>query len=279
MNELLKGVYDLHVHTAPDVVPRKCSDIELAARMQAAGMAGGAIKSHYLDTAGRAAVLREMFPGLNIAGGITLNRSAGGNNPYAAEKSAQAGGRMLWFATLEARAYQRFRQKNNPSIDYSQYLTVLDENDRLLPAVLDVLDVAAQYHLAVGTGHLSAFEGMILVREGQRRGCRMVLTHCDNPANYYTIEQQAEAARLGATVEHSYLTTLWGRTSAQEIADMVRAAGCENVILTTDFGQAGSPYFDEGMEMSVRTMQEQGFSDEEIDQMVRKNPARLIMAN
>ncbi|MBR4165008.1 MAG: amidohydrolase, partial [Lachnospiraceae bacterium] len=150
---------------------------------------------------------------------------------------------------------------------------------RLLPEVLDVLDVAAKYRLAVGTGHLGAEEGMPLVREGLRRGCRMVLTHCDNPANFYSAEQQAEAARLGAVVEHSFLTTLWNRTPAETIAAMVRAAGCENVILTTDFGQPASPFFDEGMDMSVRAMEEQGFSQNEIDLMVRKNPARLIAAD
>ena len=37
---------------------------------------------------------------------MTLNRSVGGVNPDAVERSAQAGGRMIWFPTLEARAYQ-----------------------------------------------------------------------------------------------------------------------------------------------------------------------------
>ena len=69
MNELLKGTYDLHVHTSPDVAPRKCSDIQLAERMRAAGMAGGAIKSHYLDTAGRAGILRELYPEADGEGG------------------------------------------------------------------------------------------------------------------------------------------------------------------------------------------------------------------
>lgn len=81
MKELLRGVYDLHVHTAPDVSPRKCDDLELARRLEKTGMAGCAIKSHFADTAGRAAVLRSLFPKLDIVGGITLNRSVGGINP------------------------------------------------------------------------------------------------------------------------------------------------------------------------------------------------------
>ena len=242
----------------------------------AAGMAGGAIKSHYLDTAGRAGILRELYPELTIVGGIVLNRSVGGINSAAAERSAQAGGRMLWFPTMDALSYQRYHHRNDPGADLSSYLTVLDENDRLLPEVLDVLDVAAAYHLATGTGHLGAHEGMILVQEGLRRGCRMVLTHCDNPANFYTVEQQVEAVRWGAMIEHSYLTTLWGRTPIEEIARMIRATGCENVFLTTDYGQPKSPYTDEGMLQYAQDLLGQGFTEEDLDRMMRRNPARLI---
>ena len=45
---------------------------------------------------------------LNL-GGITLNRSVGGINPQAAERTAQMGEKMLWFPTLEARSYQQLR--------------------------------------------------------------------------------------------------------------------------------------------------------------------------
>lgn len=276
MDGFLKGVYDLHVHTSPDVGPRKCSDIELARRWKASGMAGGAIKNHFLDTAGRAGLLRELFPDLNVVGGIVLNRSVGGFNPYAVEKSAQTGGRMLWFPTMDSRCYKCFNGKNASSEDLAEYLTVIDENSRLLPSVLDVLDVAAQYKLAVGTGHLGPIEGMILVREGLRRGCRMVLTHCDSPANFYSEEQQKEAASLGAVIEHSMLTTLWGRTSIEAIASMIRATGAENVILTTDYGQTASPYSDEGMLEYARLLLEQGISEDALNRMMRINPARLI---
>ncbi len=277
MSELLQGVYDLHMHTSPDVVARKCSDVELAARWRAAGMAGGAIKSHYLDTAGRAKVLTELYPELDIAGGITLNRSVGGNNPWAVERSAQAGARMMWFATLEARAWQAFQHRNDPvPADLSGYLTVTDENGRLLPEVLDVLDAAAKYRLTVGTGHVGAKEGLELVREGVRRGLTMVLTHCDNPADCYTKEEQIEAARMGAVIEHSFFTTFYNRTPIGQIADEIRGEGVENVILTTDFGQLQSPYSDEGIELYMRRLMEQGFSYEELLIMVRDNPRRLI---
>ena len=36
--ELIKGAYDLHVHSAPDVLPRKMNDIEMAKRIPESGM-------------------------------------------------------------------------------------------------------------------------------------------------------------------------------------------------------------------------------------------------
>ena len=40
MKELIQGAYDLHVHSAPDVMPRKMDDLEMAQRIVASGMAG-----------------------------------------------------------------------------------------------------------------------------------------------------------------------------------------------------------------------------------------------
>jgi len=149
MRELLNGVYDLHIHTSPDVVPRKYSDLELARRLAERGMAGCAIKCHYFDTAARAGLLMAQFPQLDVAGGVTLNRSVGGLNPDAVERSAQAGGRMVWFPTLEAQSYQRYQHRNDPEAGLSRFLTVCDEEGKLLPQALEVLDIAARHHMVV----------------------------------------------------------------------------------------------------------------------------------
>jgi len=276
MNDLLRGAYDLHIHTAPDVVPRKCTDLEAARRMLAAGMGGGAIKCHYLDTAARAALLREQFPQLNIVGGVVLNRSVGGLNPCAVERTAQAGGKLLWFPALESREYQRFQQRSDPTSDLSSYIPVCDESGCLLPAALDILDAAAQYQMVVCTGHIGPSEGMALVREGQRKGCTIVLTHADNPADQYSTAQQIEAVRLGAVVEHSFFTTYYGRTPIEEIERQIRVVGCENVILTTDFGQPKSPFFDEGMAQYAHLLLENGFTPDELRQIMCQNPRRTL---
>lgn len=154
MEDILKGAYDMHIHTSPDVSPRKSTDIEIAEEWKTAGMKGGVVKCHFADTTGRAAILSALYPDLKIYGGLVLNRQAGGINPDAVERMAQAGGKYVWFPTMDSLAYRKFHFRNDPSADLSPYLSVMGEDGKLLPAVYDVLDIAAKYDLVVGTGHI-----------------------------------------------------------------------------------------------------------------------------
>lgn len=59
MEKILYGAYDLHIHSGPDVVARKCNDFQIAKRSFESGMAGIAIKCHYAETAARASILQK----------------------------------------------------------------------------------------------------------------------------------------------------------------------------------------------------------------------------
>ena len=61
MKNFIEGAYDLHVHSAPDVLPRRMDDLEMAQRIMDAGMAGYAIKSHYFCTSERAELIRKAW--------------------------------------------------------------------------------------------------------------------------------------------------------------------------------------------------------------------------
>ena len=69
MEDILKGAYDMHIHTSPDVSPRKSTDLEIAEEWKTAGMKGGVVKCHFADTTGRAAILSALYPDLKIYGG------------------------------------------------------------------------------------------------------------------------------------------------------------------------------------------------------------------
>lgn len=273
MREVLSGAYDMHIHTSPDVVKRKCSDIELAKRLIAAGMKGCCIKNHYFETATRAKLLQEQFPQLRVFGGVTLNRSVGGINPDVVERIAQAGGQIVWFPTMDARAYKKLTNKNS-EVDFSIYLTVA-EDGKLKKEVIEVLEVAAAHHMIVGTGHLGTEEGMLLVRTGIQLGCKILLTHANSPLTHYSIDQQREAVHLGALVEYSLFPIYHKGVSVALCAEQIRTIGCENVILSTDFGQINSPYADEGIEIFAKALLKEGITEEELHMMLCKGPDLL----
>lgn len=55
---ILDGVIDLHVHTAPDVIRRTCNDLELTDAAVRAGARAIVIKGHHCGTVARVAVQR-----------------------------------------------------------------------------------------------------------------------------------------------------------------------------------------------------------------------------
>ncbi|MER3420041.1 MAG: cytosolic protein, partial [Chloroflexota bacterium] len=99
---LLRGAFDMHVHSAPDVLSRKFNDVELARRTIAAGMAGFVLKSHYICTADRATLIRTLFPEVQAFGGLTLNNSVGGLNPIAVDIAGRLGNKVVWLPTVDS---------------------------------------------------------------------------------------------------------------------------------------------------------------------------------
>lgn len=276
MESPLKGALEMHVHTSPDVTPRRCSDIELAKRLYAAGFGGALIKCHYAETASRAALLNEQFPTMKFLGGVVLNNSLGGLNPEAVAACGKMGGKIAWFPTMDSYSYQEYQKKSKPETDLNGRIYVLGDDGKLKPEGLAVIEMAKKYSMMVGTGHISAKEGLEVVKACAKLGVQAVVTHADNPADIYTVQQQVEAVSLGAMIEHCYFTVYYNRTPIESITEQIHAVGVENVILSTDFGQVKSPYSNEGLKEFAQRLSAQGFSDEELYSMFNATPKRLL---
>src|SRR3989304_6523193 len=80
---LVQGAYDLHVHVAPDVPPRRIDDRMLAGRFAELGLAGFALKSHYTSTAERAQIVSALVPGGGGVGTVALGCAGGGGGARA----------------------------------------------------------------------------------------------------------------------------------------------------------------------------------------------------
>ena len=272
MRNMLQGAYDIHVHTSPDIVERKCDDIELGRRLTEAGMAGCVIKGHFTETAGRARVLQKLYPDLTVRGGIVLNHFCGGLNPAAVEYCGKMGGRFVWMPTLDAWSFRHLAG----NAEESGGIKLLDDCGNLVPAVYDVLDAAAQYKMIVATGHVSAAEGLAVVREAERRHLRTILTHADYNHDRYSMEEQREAVYHGAIVEHSYYTIYHRLSEEEEMVREIREIGYKNVVLSTDFGQTNSGYPDEGILAYAELLLAHGFAESEVRHMIAVLPERLL---
>ncbi|HUX40392.1 MAG TPA: DUF6282 family protein [Rectinemataceae bacterium] len=294
MNELLKASYDLHIHSAPDLLPRKLDDLEMADRAIAAGMKGFAVKSHYFCTAERAAVARKLKPGCNVVGTITLNSPVGGINPMAVEMAGRAGARLVWFPTVDAEHEQKHLEAlaadPNAKLPFwakiqlemnaegvkAPLLNVLI-NGKVSGETYEVLDVIRKYNMILATAHISHEETFALVKAARERKVeRVIVTHVDFPSTFYTIEEQRELVALGAYMEHCYTTPATGKVGWDVAIGQIKAIGASRVVLSTDLGQPNAIYPDEGISLYTERLLAAGFTESDIRRMVAKNPTALV---
>ncbi len=293
VKELLKGGYDLHVHSAPDCLPRKMDDIDMAERITASTLSGYAIKNHWTSTAGRAKLINRLYPGCDAIGTITLNSAVGGLNPTAVEMAARGGVKLVWFPTCDNEHEAAYQFDGNPNKKLAFWASIilemkeqgiqtptqncLDENGELKKEVLDILDIIARYDMILATGHISHEECYKLVPEAAKRGVKkIVITHVTFPTTYYSVEDQKKFIEYGAKMEHCYTTWKTGKEELPVIAEMIKAVGAENCIIGTDLGNTKLCYPDEGMEEFAEALMAEGLTGDDIRAMAVTNPRWLL---
>jgi hypothetical protein len=271
----LRGVIDIHVHCDPDSLPRSIDAIDLARMAKSRGMRALALKNHYESTASLAYIVRKEVPGIEIFGGIDLNRSVGGVNPAAVERMVLVKGgwgRVVWMPTFDSENQVRYSKENRPFVSVSR-------DGQLLPEVKQVIALVAQHRLTLETGHSSAAEGLMIVREARRQGVRrMVVTHAMLAPVRMSIPQMQEAAREGAFIEFVY-NGLIGKEKAftpREYAGAIRAVGARSCILASDLGQVGNPLHTDGLAEFFAALRKEGIPAADIDLMSKTNPARAL---
>src|SRR6266850_7392086 len=271
----LRGAIDIHVHTEPDSRPRSVDGIEAARQAKASGMRAIVLKNHYEYTSGLAYIVGKQVPGIEVFGGVDLNLTVGGINPAAVEyMAATTGGfgRFVWMPTFDAENQVRFSKESRPFVSVSK-------NGALLPAVKDVIAVIAKRNLVLATGHSSAEEGLMLLREGRRQGVQhIVVTHAMNEPILMTVPQMQEAAKLGALIEFvgSNVGNQDGPARMDRFADAIRKIGPEFCILSSDLGQKDNPLPAPGFGAFLAAMRARHFTELEVDRMSKRNPAQLL---
>jgi hypothetical protein len=270
----VEAAIDLHVHSAPDSVPRALTAIETAQIARRHGMRAVLYKSHFVETASLAYLVSQVVPEVGAYGGIALNRSVGGFNVAAVQRmAAMTGGhgRVVWMPTVDA-AQGPFAA----SVREADILPV-SANGRLRPEVVAVLETIASLDLALATGHSSPQDSLLLVRAARELGIdRIVITH---PLGDLSLPEpiQREVVALGALLEFPFgMVEPIGALPLAELITRIRSVGAEHVVLSTDLGQPGNPVPAVGFASGVQRLLDGGVTEREIDLMIRRNPARLL---
>jgi hypothetical protein len=291
----VRDAYDVHVHIAPDVMKRRITDLELARRYREVGLAGFVIKSHYVPTAERAAVVRAAVPEVDAVGAITLNASVGGMNPVAVEILARGGGQFVWLPTVDSHnqksclaeepegatppMWAQLQEDLQAAGIASPSIPVVADAGGITPEAGQVLDVMAKHDLTLATGHLHGSESQDIVSEAKARGVRrIVITHPEFTSQRIPVENQRRLVESGALLERCYTTPLTGKVSWDTWFDAIRGAGPENSVISTDLGQPFNPPVEDGLPLVAELLLGKGFTEDEVRRMVVHNSRWLAKA-
>ena len=268
-DDTLVGVIDFHCHSGPDSRPRSVTDIEIARLAKRAGMRGLVFKNHYTMTADRAALAMQVVEGIEIFGGVALNRAVGGLNADAVRQMTQfSGGRgkVVWLPTFDAEYWVTRGSSDGP------YVSVVTDG-KPAPELAEIFQIIADNDLVLAMGHSSAEEALLLLSEARSRGVRNILiTHVleQNP----TRAQVERMADQGAIMELVYPGVR--RFTIEDYVEVIAAVGAQHFLISSDLGQYLNPLHTDGLKDFITTLREQGISESDIDMMARKNPARLL---
>jgi predicted TIM-barrel fold metal-dependent hydrolase len=68
----------------------------------------------------------------------------------------------------------------------------------------------------------------------------------------------------------------WKHISMEDFAKAIKEVGAQHCIMATDLGQYLNPTPADGMKEFILELQKRGITNEQINWMAKKNPARLL---
>lgn len=280
---LPRGIVDTHIHTSPDVIPRRWSDLELAERARDAEYRGFVLKNHHSLTATRAALVREAVPGVTALGGLALNPHAvGGLDPVTVWSSLQMGARVIWMPTIGAQnQLDEFAEGGGEDLLRSMGIVehgfvVHDPVGKPLEAILRLI---SEHGATLATGHLSRPEILRLVPYARALGVeRILVTHPELPVIGMSIDEQIELAELGGVYfERCFVTSLPNiNVPLTDIAQQAMTVGPASTVMASDLGQDYNIDPISGMSAYVDAMRDAGFGHDDVELMVCHNPAAAL---
>ncbi len=285
-NRILSGSIDMHLHYAPDTIPRKLDAIELAKKAKNAGMKAIVLKSHAFPSAPLAMMVEQVVSGIKVFGGLALNYSVGGINPDAVKTAIAVGAKVIWMPTISARNHLRHMKTTSAATHmeklgggFGEGICIVDETGEVIPEVVEIITLVKEADIILATGHLSLGEIKALAIEVKKAGLRkFVVTHPEFDITWISNEEQKALLHYGAYFERCYFPTtrLAQGLDPSIIARSMKEVGPESTIMSSDLGQVDNPNPLEGFRDFAEKILNCGISEEILHVMIRENPSRLL---
>jgi len=285
-NKILSGSIDMHLHCAPDTIPRKSDALELAQKAKNAGMKAILLKSHAFPTAPLTMMVEKAVSGVRVFGGLALNDSVGGINPEAVKAAITVGAKVIWMPTISARNHLKRMRTTSARAHMGKLggvsgdgIYILDGSGEVIPEVVGIISLVKEADIILATGHLSLEEIRALAKGVKKAGLKkFVVTHPEFDITWISNEEQKALLHYGAYFERCYFaaTKLAGGLDPSIIAQSIKEVGPESTIMSSDLGQVDNPYPLEGFRDYAENMLKCGISEEALHFMIRENPSRLL---
>jgi hypothetical protein len=287
VDALMKGALDLHVHSGPSIMERQIDHFEAVEQAAAAGMAGILFKDHHYSVSPTIPIMERILGDLGVSmyGGLVLNNSTGGFNPYVVDSILKHGAKMIWMPTAHSANHIRtnFRKTRlaaRVALKPPKMLTILDDMGHVIDPVKEILDSIAEFDAILSSGHLHVWEIWKLFEEAEARGVKRKIVNHPMYGLHFTHDDIREIAETyDALIEQSaclYIDSRFNVFTPEELEADIRAAGVEHSSIGSDLGQVDNPTPVEGMRQAIKLCLALGFTDDEVRLMVRDNPAKLV---
>jgi len=291
--DLLAGTVDCHVHACPHLTARSVDVFQATREAAAVGMRAIGLMDNFINSAGYTALaMRELGDlGVDVFGGIIMERPAGGISAEAVRIALQYGygpGTAARFISLPTHHTRNIARYEGRYLAYIEACLEIPEKGPLPDPLPEILDLVSESDVVLNTGHISGPEAVRLVEEAKQRGVTRILV----PSGYYAADEVKAITANGAFAEFSFYAlshaTQLEFTHADEeahtiaavtvarMAELVRAAGPKQAILSSDCGIFILPPPVEGFREFLLLMEGAGFNRTDLRSMAAGNPAKLF---
>ena len=276
IKEFVEGSYDLHVHSAPSHVKRTIDDIDLIKKASTYKMAGVLIKNHYEPTSGRSELINTHFNFFTKAyGGVVLNSTVGGINPYACESALKMGAKIVWLPTRDAENSLRYGNMKGDFFN-REGISVVDEKGKLIKSFKEVVEVVKKYDATLATGHISLEESLKVCDYAIKKNVKVVLTHPDWNRTKIPIYIQIDLGKKGVFIEKVWANLDDGDCSADEFLNVMNQLDFNNTFITTDRGYyTKKPPF-ESLVDCIEFLIEKGVDGRNIEKILKITPKIIV---